>query len=380
MPKAFVISPIGDPETDERRHADWVLDNIIRKACDRLGPKTRIMVERSDESTMPGPIMNEAINAVIHDRVIFVVLAGDRPNVYYELAIALAAGRPVIILRHSAERTHFDVKDFRAITYDYPMRGRKLAEIVKTVAGFVRRVLKEEAYDGKVFGDLDALGRSFREYEFKPKFRDIDIAVYSGFLHQAAEFIGLQGISLWHFTRTDLNWSTPTNEQVSFFDLIRSKVLFDAVSVRIVMMHPANPALPHHIKFDNPERFAEIMERTRDEISSSFRYWSRLKAELDRAKPQRKDRKKGKLEITQLVHGVVNYRLTVTDRRAIVSPYFNTFTFNSQGATLICAKGTAFYDHVRREFFDRIVSNDVAAIAQKRLGVLEGYVPPDNAA
>ena len=40
------------------------------------------------------------------------------PNVYYELAVAQSAGRPVVILIHRGERLPFDLKDFRTLSYD----------------------------------------------------------------------------------------------------------------------------------------------------------------------------------------------------------------------------------------------------------------------
>jgi hypothetical protein len=376
-PKAFVISPIGKPGSDERRHADWVLDNIIRPACARANPQIEVI--RSDEDTVPGPIMAHAIHAIINDRIVFAVLACDRPNVYYELALALAGGRPVIILRHDKERTHFDIQDIRAIEYRFPTEDPSLLEKkVGHVADFVRSVLKTDVHASKVFGDLDALGRGFREYEFKTMFRDIDIPTYSSMFHRAERFIGLQGVSLMHFARLDVNWHSPKHEVVSFFDIVRSKVLFDAVSVHIVMMHPANAALPHLIKFVNRERFSQSMEIIRDEIGLSFKFWSRLKAELDAKAPEREDGKKGTLDVTQLVHGVVNYRLTLTDQEAVLSPYFNIFPFNSQGAALVCASGTTMYDCLRREFYDRVVVNDAAVIARKAQGPLDGYAPPED--
>ena len=379
--KAFVISPIGDPGTDGRRHADWVLDNIIRPACAQLAPEIDIEVKRSDEETKPGLIMEQAIHSIMHHRIVFAVLACDRPNVYYELALAVAAGRPVIVLRHDREHTHFDIKDVRAIDYSYPLEDPAvLQKKVNQVAGFVKSVLQIDDYARKVFTGVDALGRGFREYAFVDKFREINIPSYSRVFHEAREFIGMQGISLWHFTRPDFDWYTPKDEAESFFDLIRSKILFDAVSVRIVMMHPANPALPHLIKFDKPQRFSESIESTRDEISLSFKYWSKLKAELDAVKPERDDGRKGALQIIRLTHGVVNYRLTLTDREAILSPYFNVFKLNSLGAALRCSKGTAIYDHLWREFIDRVVSNDAAVIALKEHGTISGYAPPSDTA
>lgn len=387
--RAFVISPIGDPGSKLRVHADWVFNEIIKKACARAGAgREAINVLRSDHVSLPGAITDQVIGAIVKDRVIFAVLAGDRPNVYYELALALAAGRPVVVLRSEGpggETTHFDVKDIRAIGYTYDgTNGAAPEATIDDVAKSVRSVLDAEAYQAAAFGGLDALGRGYRQYEFKEAFRDIDIPTYYNMFRQATKVIGLQGISLMHFARQDFFWNVKrrdeeTGEEIddslSFFDIVRAKVLFDAVDVRIVMMHEHNAALPHLIKFLGRKPFTQSVAVTREEIKRSFDAWSALKLELDAKAPERKDGRKGTLDVIQLMHGLVNYRLTVTDQLIVVSPYFNIFPFNSQGPALLVHKDTSFYQSIYREFMDRIESNRLAAAALKEHGSLE-IAPP----
>lgn len=372
--KAFVISPIGEPGSTARRHANWVLNEVIRKACERA-TAGKIEVVRSDESTLPGPIMGQVVASIVKDRVIFAVLSGDRPNVYYELALAIAAGRPVIILRDEDEQTQFDIQDFRAITYRYPEDEAPAPEAkIAEVAKFVDAVLQEEPYAPKVFSDLDALAGNYRDYQFKERFRDIDMASYSAVFNAATSFIGLQGISLRHFT-TQFLWNSPKGNEVTFFELIRAKVLFDAVSVHIVLMHPDNPALPYLFKFTDRPGFSKGLANAREDIRVAMREWSELQQELDAKAPERADGRKGSLRVTQLMHGVVNYRLTLTDRQAVLSPYFNIFPYNSAGPALVCSRTTIIYDRLNKEFFDRIVSEERAAAALQEHGSLEIAAP-----
>jgi len=201
------------------------------------------------------------------------------------------------------------------------------------------------------------------------KFRDIDIPTYSSYFTEAKEFIGLQGITLRHFARQDFDWFTPAGKVVSFFDIIRSKVLFDAVNVDIVMMHPENPALPHPHQVRRPSALRRRRSRpcaTRSPNRSTS--GRRLKTELDGRASEREDKRKGELRVIQLAHGVVNYRLTVTDQRAVVSPYMNIFPFNGLGPTIVCVSETGFHDRIKREFFDRIVSNNLAVAGRSRGG------------
>jgi hypothetical protein len=379
--KAFVISPIGERDGDLRRHADRVQNQIIREACRRLeqdgyGP---IVVERSDHVTLPGLITDQVIASIVRDRIVFAVLAGDRPNVYYELAVALAAGRHVIVLRNQDEKTHFDIKDVRTVEYRYDAAIPAPEHVIKEVSRSVRSVLDAPSHHPIAFGRLDPLGRNYLEYEFKEAFRDISIPDYSELFLKAKNFIGLQGISLLHFTRANFPWNTHDGGSLTFFDIIRAKVLFDAVSVRIVMMHENNEALPHLIKFIDREKFTESMRTVRDEIRQSYQAWSELRDELEAKAPERADGRKGRLEVTRLIHGLVNYRLTITDEKIVVTPYLNIFPFNSQGPALICQADTPFYDRINREFLDRAVSNERAAAALKAYGNLE-IAPPTRAA
>ena len=363
---AFVISPIGLPGSPERAHADWVLRELIQRACERVACDAyAVRAERSESAKQPGDIMEQVVESLINDQVVFAVLAFDRPNVYYELALANAAGRQVIMLRDEHEKTHFDIAGLRAISYRHPMDGQALDDKVTEIAEYIRTVISGEKFKPVVFkNNLTPLGRGYREYQFVEKFRDIDVPTYSSYFTEAKEFIGLQGMTLRHFARQDFDWFTPAGKVVSFFDIIRSKVLFDAVNVDIVMMHPDNPALPHLIKFVDPARFAQAVGTVRNEIAESFDEWSALKTELDGRAPEREDKRKGELRIIQLAHGVVNYRLTVTDQRAIVSPYMNIFPFNGLGPTIVCVSETGFHDRIKREFFDRIVSNNLALAAR----------------
>jgi len=370
--KAFVISPIGEPGSPERLHADWVLDKIIRPACARVASDgIEIHADRSEHARQPGDIMEQVVESLIHDRIVFAVLAFDRPNVYYEVALATAAGRHVIMLRHDREKTHFDIAGLRAIPYRYPMEGEALEDKVAEVADYVRTVLKQEAFKPAVFKNLNPLGRLYREYEFKPAFKDISIPDYCEMFLQAKEFICLQGITLLHFARSNFLWNTHDGRSLNFFDLIRGKVLFDAVSVRVVMMHEDNAALPHLIKFLDREKFTDSLKAIREEIRQSFAAWMDLRRELGAKASERADGRKGEVSVVRLVHGVVNYRLTITDQQLVVTPYFNIYPFNSQGPALICQAGTPFYDNIRREFLDRAVSNHVATAALNEHGSLE---------
>ena len=94
MKKCFIISPIGYEGSEVRNHADEVLKFIITPALSEHNVKG----SRSDELLQPGRITDQMFAMMLDSDFCIALLTGCNPNVFYELAIAQAAGIPVIIL------------------------------------------------------------------------------------------------------------------------------------------------------------------------------------------------------------------------------------------------------------------------------------------
>jgi hypothetical protein len=63
-------------------------------------------------------------------------MSGKSPNVFYELGLAHAVGRPAILVANSEEDIPFDLRHIRVIVYDYTSAGweTKLREEIKAAA------------------------------------------------------------------------------------------------------------------------------------------------------------------------------------------------------------------------------------------------------
>lgn len=118
--KCFVISPIGQPGSDIREQADALLECIIVPALERIASEGGPVISpvRSDKIGVPGRIEEHMLKAILSYDLCIVDLSGLNPNVMYELAIAQAAGRPVVLMCRSGEMLPFDVQDYRTIVYD----------------------------------------------------------------------------------------------------------------------------------------------------------------------------------------------------------------------------------------------------------------------
>jgi hypothetical protein len=111
---AFVISPIGEPDSPERKRADQILKYVIEPAVQEFGYKTL----RADKDAKPGIITSQVINHLINEPLVVADLTGHNPNVFYELAVRHATRKPVIQLIQKGEKIPFDVAAQRTIEVD----------------------------------------------------------------------------------------------------------------------------------------------------------------------------------------------------------------------------------------------------------------------
>lgn len=119
----FVIAPIGPPESEIRKVSDKVLKYIIKPAVEECG-YTAI---RADEIAKPGMINTDMINMIIECPLVIANLSGHNPNVFYELGIRHAIGKPVIQMIHKGELLPFDVSQARTIEYTLEVDGAENA-------------------------------------------------------------------------------------------------------------------------------------------------------------------------------------------------------------------------------------------------------------
>lgn len=111
----FVISPIGEPESDIRKRSDQVLQNIIRQAVEPCGYKA----VRADEIDEPGIITNQIIRHIIDDPLVIADLTGQNANVFYELAIRHVICKPLVQIIDKVEDIPFDIGAMRTIQVDH---------------------------------------------------------------------------------------------------------------------------------------------------------------------------------------------------------------------------------------------------------------------
>lgn len=133
----FVIAPIGEPESEIRKRSDKVLKHVIKPAVKGCGYEA----QRADEISDPGIITTQVIQKLIDAPLVVADLTGWNPNVFYELAVRHAFGKPVIQLIQRGEKIPFDVATMRTIQLDH----QDLDSVAEVEAEIIRQIASIEA-------------------------------------------------------------------------------------------------------------------------------------------------------------------------------------------------------------------------------------------
>lgn len=104
----FILTAFND-----RYYEDY---QAIENACLDIG----ISVSRGDEVRIEGDILSHIVYQICSSQLVIANISGRNPNVFYELGIAQALGKPVIIVSKGAKDIPFDLKNRQVIIYDTP--------------------------------------------------------------------------------------------------------------------------------------------------------------------------------------------------------------------------------------------------------------------
>jgi hypothetical protein len=146
----FYITPIGDEESEFRKHSDLFLESIIVPAIQQFD----LSVIRADQIDKPGTITKQIIEYIFKARLVIADLSFHNPNVFYELALRHVCRLPTVQIIRKAETIPFDLSHSRTIaidTSDIYSLVPKLETYKAEIASQVRQVLSSlETIDNPV--------------------------------------------------------------------------------------------------------------------------------------------------------------------------------------------------------------------------------------
>jgi uncharacterized protein YutE (UPF0331/DUF86 family) len=110
----FVMMPLSDESEAAYRSSDAVYQFLIEPAVADVG----LVALRADH-LRPSRLISEQVRAAIREsRICMADISDSNPNVLYELGIALAQSKPVVLLARVGSHLPFDIMDQRFILYD----------------------------------------------------------------------------------------------------------------------------------------------------------------------------------------------------------------------------------------------------------------------
>jgi hypothetical protein len=138
----FVIAPIGEEGTEERKHSDMMLVALITRALE--GEKWDVI--RADKISRPGMISGQIVEYLIKSALVIADLSFHNPNVFYELAIRHMVGKPTVHMIRNGDAIPFDLKDFRTISIDTSDKYELVAKL-ETYRAQIATYVRESVSD-----------------------------------------------------------------------------------------------------------------------------------------------------------------------------------------------------------------------------------------
>lgn len=120
----FVLTPFHDDLRDEF--------HVVTQVGQELG----FTVARGDEKVSQGDIFPQLLQMIVEAKVIVANISGRNPNVFYELGIAHALDKQVILLAESKSDVPFDIRSKRIVFYqsNKELQERLTLMLARTIA------------------------------------------------------------------------------------------------------------------------------------------------------------------------------------------------------------------------------------------------------
>jgi hypothetical protein len=145
------------------------LETIYSRHLKKMAQELGLRIQRADEIFSPKPFMEKVWNGICATQLIIADCTEKNPNVFYEIGMAHAVGKKVVLITRSDKDIPSDIKHFDYIHYNYDPEG------VETLIERLREFLKStftpatgnEAYDKVTAGFLEpqpneAVGRTIQ--------------------------------------------------------------------------------------------------------------------------------------------------------------------------------------------------------------------------
>lgn len=149
--KCFIITPIGEVNSQIRRSAEGVINSAIRPILEELNFEIQIPHEMSD----PGSITKQVIEHILFDKLVIANLTGLNPNVMYELAVRHAIRLPLVTLAEIGTNLPFDIVTERTIFFYNDMAG--VEELKPKLKQYIQKALEDKKMDNPIYRVVESI-------------------------------------------------------------------------------------------------------------------------------------------------------------------------------------------------------------------------------
>jgi acyl carrier protein phosphodiesterase len=118
-PTAFMVMPFGSEDLQV------VYEDFIKPVVES---KFNLDCVRGDDMFGSNAIMDDVFTAIRDAKIVIADLTGRNANVFYEVGIAHAISKPVLLVSQSLDDIPFDLRHRRVQIYEYSPRGCKRLE------------------------------------------------------------------------------------------------------------------------------------------------------------------------------------------------------------------------------------------------------------
>ncbi len=109
----LVIGPYGEAGTEQREWSDWVYREIVKPVAE--DEEFAYRANRTIDDPQPGEIPGRIMRSLRAADLVVADLTWANPNVYYELALRHATGRPFVHLAREGTKLPFDLEVMNVI-------------------------------------------------------------------------------------------------------------------------------------------------------------------------------------------------------------------------------------------------------------------------
>lgn len=101
----FVLMPLHD-------NFDYLF-HAVKETCNEAG----LRCERGTETKLSGEILPYIVKKIVRSKIVVAILDGRNPNVFYELGIAQALNKRVVLMAGDLDEVPFDLSSQRILFY-----------------------------------------------------------------------------------------------------------------------------------------------------------------------------------------------------------------------------------------------------------------------